>query len=181
MGGPSTAGDITRLLREWGDGDASALEKLAPLVQAELARLARSYLRRERRRDLLDTSALINEAYLRLVKLKGEPVRNRALFFGLSARLMRNIIVDYARRRPPEPVGLEDAGGLFAGPNVDFVALDEALVRLAAFDPRACEAVEMRFFGGMELKEIAAALGVGLTAVKDDLAYAKSWLLKELS
>jgi len=183
----SSTHDITQLLLAWGDGDQTALEKLAPLVHAELHRLAKRYMAGERRGHLLQTTALVNEAYLRLVDWKAVRWQNRAHFFGVSAGLMRRVLVDFARSQNYAKrgggalrVSLGEAAAVSPEPSIDLLALDEALGRLSALDARQARVVELRFFGGMELEEIAEALKVSLGTVKRDWGLAKLWLLREL-
>ena len=177
----------TELLLAWNLGDARAFDQLVPLVHAELQRLARRYMARERPDHTLQASALVNEAYLRLIDLKQMQWQNRAHFFAMSARVMRRILVDFARARrnakrgggapkvtldeallPPEETGH------------DLVALDEALQALAAVHPRKSDVVELRYFGGLSLEETAEALHVSIDTVKRDWRFAKLWLLREL-
>src|SRR2546422_4996157 len=153
MAAPSSH-EVTRLLQAWGDGDQAALEKLAPLVEAELYRLAHRYLAQERPGHTLQTTALVNEAYVRLIDWKNVRWQDRAHFFGVSARLMRYILVGYAKRRPHQKgagrlqqVSLDEALEVSAERSADLVALDEALDGLAAFDSRKSQIVELRFFG----------------------------------
>ena len=183
----SSTHDITQLFLAWGDGDQTALEKLAPLVHAELHRLAKRYMAGERRGHLLQTTALVNEAYLRLVDWKAVRWQNRAHFFGVSAGLMRRVLVDFARSQNYAKrgggalrVSLGEAAAVSPEPSIDLLALDEALGRLSALDARQARVVELRFFGGMELEEIAEALKVSLGTVKRDWGLAKLWLLREL-
>ena len=178
--------EVTELLVAWSDGDEQALERLTPLVQAELHRLARRYMSRERGDHLLQTSALINEAYLRLIDWKSARWQNRAHFFGVAAQMMRRILVDFARRRPREAEGearhvsLEDALVVAASRQPDLVALDEALTSLAAIDPRKARVVELRFFGGLGVKETAEVLGVHANTVVADWGMARAWLYQAL-
>src|SRR5262249_55513610 len=151
---------VTQLLLAWSAGDQSALERLVPLVHQELHRLAKTYMSRERLGHTLQTAALVNEAYLRLVNIKQISVQNRAQFFGLSSRIMRNILVDSARSRPrltgsrePQYVALDEALAISSERSVDLVALDEALDALTRIDPRQSRIVEMRFFGGLSVEE----------------------------
>jgi RNA polymerase sigma factor (TIGR02999 family) len=180
--------DITRMLIEWGRGDRKALEDLIPVVYSQLRRQAARYLRREREGHSLMTSDLIHEAYLRLVDQKNVRWQNRAHFFAISAKLMRRILVDHARRRHrakrggtaialPLDEGLVAAAGKS---DVDLLALDEALTRLAAIDLRQSQIVELRCFSGLSIEETAAVLGVSATTVKDDLNMAKAWLRREM-
>ena len=179
---------ITGLLVAWSHGEESALAQLTPLVHGELRRLARSYLRRERDDHTLQTDALVNEAYLRLVDLSQVSWRDRTHFFALSARLMRRILVDYARSRQYQKRGggaqklsLDEARGFSSDRNTDLVALDDALVALAAVDPRKAQVIELRFFGGLSTAEISETLQVSEQTVMRDWRMAKMWLLRELS
>ena len=179
--------EITRLLVAWGDGDQSALEELAPLVQSELHRLAHHYMSRERPGHTLQTSALVNEAYLRLIDWKNVRWQNRAHFFAVSAQLMRRILVDFARDRQylkrgggARRVSLSEAAGHPMERDADLVALDEALTALAEVDQRKVRVVEMRFFGGLSVKEVAEVLKVSEETVMRDWRLAKVWLLREL-
>jgi RNA polymerase sigma factor (TIGR02999 family) len=176
------------MLIEWGRGDRKALDNLIPMVYSELRRQAARYLRRERMGHSLLTSDLIHEAFLRLVDQKNARWQNRAHFFAISAQLMRRILVDHARRRHrakrggsaftlPLDEGLVAAAGK---PDVDLLALDEALTRLAAIDLRQSQIVELRCFSGLSIEETAAVLGVRATTVKDDLNMAKAWLRREM-
>jgi len=178
---------VTELLLAWGRGDETALERLTPLVHAELRRMARRYMAGERADHTLQTSALVNEAYLRLVDLPRVSLTNRAHFFGLAAQLMRRVLVDYARSHRSLKRGagvpalsLDDAALLAAGKSPDLVALDEALVALSKHDARKAKVVEMRFFGGLSVEETAAALGVSQETVLRDWRMAKAWLFTEL-
>jgi RNA polymerase sigma-70 factor, ECF subfamily len=186
MTAPS-GGEISQLLQAWSDGDEAALEKLAPLVYAELHRLARHYLGREGGRQSIQATELVNEAYLRLVDCKDVRWHNRAHFFALSARMMRRILVDFARTRGRakrwgdlERVSLDQAAGLTLEPPADLVALDEALDRLAALDPRKEQVVELRFFGGLTVDETAEALKVSAETVTREWSLARAWLLRTL-
>ena len=163
-----------------------ALERLAPLVQAELHRLARHYMSRERSDHVLQTSALINEAYLRLIDWKSARWQNRAHFFGVAAQMMRRILVDFARRRPraeegeARHVSLEDALVVADAREPDLVALDEALVALAELDERKARVVELRFFGGLSVEETAEVLKLSSITVIREWNKAKAWLYREL-
>ena len=178
--------DITGLLVAWGDGDQSALEELAPLVHSELHRLAHHYMSRERPGHTLQTSALVNEAYIRLIDWKNVRWQNRAHFFAVSAQLMRRILVDFARDRQAlkrgrfARVSLTDAAAFTVDRDADLVALDEALIALAEIDPRKGQVVEMRFFGGLSVEEVAEVLKVSKETVMRDWRLAKVWLLREL-
>jgi RNA polymerase sigma factor (TIGR02999 family) len=184
---PPSSSAVTELLVAWGGGDDSALEQLMPLVHAELYRLARREMRGEREGHTLQTTALVNEAYLRLVKLTGVTWNDRVHFFAMSARLMRRILVDYARsrlylKRGGGAARLAFDEGLTIGsqPGPDLVALDDALQALAVLDPRKSQVVELRFFGGLSVDETAATLKVSSGTVMRDWRLAKAWLLKQL-
>ena len=174
--------DVTDLLVTWCDGDAAALDQLVPLVEAELRRLAHHYLGRERPDHLLQTTALLNEAYVRLIAWKSVRWQNRAHFYGVAAGMMRRILVDYARKRPRgadgEAVRVTLAEGLAVSgePGADLVARDDALRELAERDPRKAQIVELRFFGGLDVDETAEALGIAPITVKREWARAKAWL-----
>lgn len=179
--------DITRLLVAWNEGDQSALDQLAPLIHSELHRLAHHYMSRERPGHLLQTSALINEAYLRLIDWKNVRWQNRAHFFGVAAQLMRRILVDFARERQylkrgggTLQVSLSEAASFTVNRNADLVALDEALTALAEIDLRKARVVEMRFFAGLSVEEVADVLKISKETVTRDWRLAKVWLLREL-
>jgi RNA polymerase sigma factor (TIGR02999 family) len=182
-----TSHEVTQLLAAWGDGDGEALERLVPVVHAELRRLARRYLSRERQGHTLQTSALINEAYARLINWKEARFENRAHFFGVTAQLMRRILVDFARSRPraegevARHVPLDEALVVSAERDPDLVALDEALVELAKLDERKARVVEMKFFGGLSVEEMAEVLKVSEVTVMREWAKARAWLYRELS
>jgi RNA polymerase sigma factor (TIGR02999 family) len=178
---------VTELLLAWGNGDKAALERLTPLVYDELHRLARHYMHHEHRGHTLQATALVNEAYVRLVDIKRMRWQNRAHFFAVSANLMRRILVDFARARRShkrgdgaEKVSLDAALLVAEEPGSDLVALDDALTALAAFDPRKSRVVELRFFGGLSVDETADALQVSTDTVTRDWQTAKAWLLREL-
>lgn len=180
--------NISELLVAWGGGDVSALERLMPLVYDELKRLAHRYMRGERVGHTLQTTALVNEAYLRLAKWKDVSWQNRAQFFAVSAQMMRRILVDFARERQylkrgggALQVSLSEAAAFAGGPETDLVALDEALTALAKVDPRKAQMVEMRFFGGLSIAEVAEVLKVSEETVNRDWRLAKVWLLRELN
>lgn len=182
--------ELTELLVAWSDGDEAALDRLAPLVQSELHRLASHYMRRERSDHLLQTSALINEAYLRLIDWKSVRWQNRAHFFGVAARMMRRILVDFARQRPRvEPaagvearhISLENALTVTDEKDSDLLALDEALGGLAKIDERKCRIVELRFFGGLTVEETAEVMRLAPVTVHREWNKAKAWLYRELS
>src|SRR5262245_52008832 len=180
--------EITQLLLAWSEGDREALDRLTPLVYAELRRLAKSYMRRERAGHTLQTTALIHEAYLRLIDAHQVEWRNRAHFFGVAARAMRQILVAMARERGCQKrggggrqVSLDEAMMIDEGVEEDLVGLDEALGALAQFDARKAQVVEMRFFGGLTEDEIAVALDVSTETVRRDWRLARSWLRRKLS
>jgi len=178
--------DASALLRAWSEGDQSALDKLIPIVYAELYRLARRHMRRERAAHSLQTTALVNEAYMRLVDYKRMQWQDRAHFFAVSSQAMRRILVEDARRHnikrggKVQHVSLEEAVIIGGDEDVDLVALDRALTGLARMDPRKAQVVEMRFFGGLSLEETAEVLKVTPMTVKRDWRAAKAWLFHEL-
>ena len=185
---PDDQEQLTALLQAWSDGDQKALEKLAPRVHQELHRLAGRYMAGERPNHPLQTTALINEAYIRLIGWKNVRWQNRAHFFGVSARLMRRILVDEARARrgPKRRADLSDTSldeGCVFRPekSPDVLALDEALTRLAELDPRKSQIVELRFFGGLNEAETALVLGVSERTVRHDWKLAKAWLYREIT
>jgi len=187
MAAPSQQ-EITQMLLAWSNGDEAALEKLTPLVYHELHRLAHRYLGRERVGHTLQTTALVNEAYLRLIDWKNVQWQNRAHFFAISAQLMRRILVDFARSRKfakrgggAHQVAFDEALAIAPQRSVDLVALDDALTSLAALDPRQNQVVELRFFGGLSIAETAEVLKVSPTTVRRDWSLAQAWLLRELS
>ncbi|PYS74675.1 MAG: RNA polymerase subunit sigma-70 [Acidobacteria bacterium] len=179
---------VTQLLVAWSDGDQAALDQLVPLVNEELRRLARGFMRRERPGHTLQTTALVNEAYLRLVDQKHMHWQNRAHFLAIAAQLMRRILVDYARRRQYQKRGggavqvtLGHAEEVANERSPDLVALDEALTSLAEMDPRRGRVVELRFFGGLSIEETAEVLKVSPTTVERDWTIAKAWLHKTVN
>ena len=179
--------EISELLVAWGGGDESALDRLMPLVYDELRRLAHRYMSRERPGHTLQTTALVNEAYLRLVNWREARWQNRAHFFAVAAQMMRRILVDFARDRQylkrgggALRVSLDEAASFTGGRGEDLVALDEALTALAEVDRRKGQVVEMRFFGGLSVKEVAEVLKVSEETVMRDWRLAKVWLLREL-
>ena len=183
-----SAHDVTELLQAWGAGDREALERLTPIVHAELHRIARRYLSRERPGHTLQTTALVNEAYIRLIDWKNVRWQNRAHFFGVSAQLMRRIMVTFARRRPHleedleiRHVAMDEAFILPAQRDADLVALDEALTALAEIDERKARIVELRFFGGLSLEEVAEVMHLSKITIIRDWNKAKVWLFSELS
>jgi RNA polymerase sigma factor (TIGR02999 family) len=180
--------EITQLLRAWSEGEQGALEKLMPLVYDELHRLAQRYMAHERPDHTLQTTALVNEAYLRLVDSQQASWQDRAHFFAMCAQLMRRILVDWARTRHSvkrggnvEPMSLDEALVVSSERNADLVALDNGLKALAALDPRKSQVVELRFFGGLSVEETAEVLKVSAETVMGDWKLAKMWLRRELS
>ena len=183
---PATSNEVTQLLRAWSDGQQEALQRLMPLVYEELHRLARHYMSRERSGHILQTTALVNEAFLRLVDARKVNWQNRAHFFAISASLMRRILVDFARTYQSQkrgagvrPVSL-DEGLDVTEERLDLAFLDDALKTLAALDPRKSRVVELRFFGGLSMEEVAEVLQVSPETAKRDWKLAKAWLLREM-
>jgi RNA polymerase sigma-70 factor, ECF subfamily len=177
--------EVTRLLADWAKGNEQALEDLTPLVYRELRQLAASYLRRERTGHSLQPTALVHEAYLRLVDQKNPDWQNRSHFYGVAARLMRQILVDHARRkqagkRAGQKVSLEEAVSFQQERNGELLALDLGLKELEILDPRKCKAVELRYFGGLSMEEIAQVLEVSAVTVRRDLRMAEAWLHNEM-
>lgn len=179
--------NITHLLKEWSDGDEWALDKLTPLVYEELRHQAARYLRRERADHTLQTTALINEAYLRLIDAKDVQWQSRAHFFAIAANLMRRVLVDHARRRDAEKRGgaqlrltLDETLAVSSTADVDVLAIDEALNKLSSIDSQQALVVELRFFSGLSVEETAAALGISPATVKRDWSVARAWLRREI-
>lgn len=184
---PASSERVSKLLLNWGQGDQGAREALIPLVYDELRRLARRYLRRERPDHTLQSAALVNEAYLRLIRQEHPQWQNRAHFFGVAAQLMRHILVDHARNRAAAKRGagaprltLDPDVALPQARDVDLVALDDALNQLAALDPQQSRLVELRFFGGLSIEETSVVLGVSPATVKREWATARAWLQREM-
>jgi RNA polymerase sigma factor (TIGR02999 family) len=178
---------VTQLLRAWSGGSEDALAELLPMVDAELRRLARVYMARERKGHTLQITALVNEAFMRLIDTRNVRWQDRAHFLGISARLMRRVLIDHARARGMQKRGagaytlpLDEGMAVSAAPDVDVIALDIALDALAKIDERKSRVIEMRFFGGMTVEETAEALHVSTDTVKRDWKLAKMWLLREL-
>lgn len=181
----SEAHEVTRLLAQWAKGSRKALDELTPHVYRELRQLAASYLRKERVGHTLQPTALVHEAYLRLVDQTNPNWQNRSHFYGVAARLMRQILVDHARRKrarkraglhvPPDQVVSRDSG-----PGRDLIALDAGLTALEKIDPRKCKAVELHYFGGLSTEEIAQLLEVSAMTVRRDLRMAEAWLHNEM-
>lgn len=181
-------GEITCLLLNWGTGDRAALDRLIPLVYQELRRLAHFQMRRERAGDTLQTTALVNEAYLRLVDYERVRPRDRAHFFAIAAQAMRRVLIERARSRRSNKRGsgaqrlsLSEAADVFSNRDADLVALDEALTNLADFDSRKSRIVELKYFGGLTTEEISEVLGVSTPTVERDWRMAKIWLHREIS
>ena len=180
--------EITELLEQWSGGNQSALDRLYPLVYEELRRLARSYMKREHEGHTLQTTALINEAYVRLVDQHNVHWQNRSHFFAISAQIMRRILVDHARARRYQKRGgdavkvtFDEALVVTKDPREDFVALDDALEALARFDERKSRVIELRFFGGLSVEETAEVLRVSPITVMREWKSAKAWLYRELA
>jgi RNA polymerase sigma factor (TIGR02999 family) len=188
----SATHDITRLLIDWSNGDRRALDELAPLVEGELHRLARSYMRRERRGHLLQTTALVNEAYIRLIDQSRVQWKNRSHFFAIAATMMRRILVNHAQARMRlrrgadathvelDTIDLDASATLSAAKMDELLALNEALERLTALDERKGRVVELRYFGGLSVEEVAGLLDVSVATVDRDWDFAKSWLYREM-
>jgi RNA polymerase sigma factor (TIGR02999 family) len=178
--------NLTALLQAWSEGDEGAFEKLVPMVQAELYRLAKVYMRRESPDHTLQPTALVNEAYMRLIDWKNARWQNRAHFFGVSAKLMRRILVDFARARPRagnttiRQIFLNEALMGNRNHHADIVSLDDALKSLEKLDPRKCQIVEMRFFGGLSVQETAEVLKISERTVMREWDKARAWLYREL-
>ena len=181
--------EISQLLIKWGNGDEAALETLTPLVYQELKRLASNYLRKERPGHTLQPTALVNEAYLRLADQRNMKWQNRAQFYGIAAQLMRRILVDHARLKYAEKRGGADqqrlsitsAGEISDTPNLDLLAVHEALEELATFDPQQARIVELKFFGGLSIEETAEVMSVGHATVERDWRMARAWLQRKLA
>jgi len=185
---PPKQHEITQLLAEWSDGNQSALDELYPLVYDELHRLARRYMSRERKGHTLQTTALINEAYVRLVDQKNVHWANRSHFFAISAQIMRRILIDHARRHAyakrgggAQQVTLDEAVAVTSGIGSELLRLDEALKTLSEMDPRRSQVVELRYFGGLNNEEIAGVLHVSENTVTRDWNMARAWLYQQLS
>jgi RNA polymerase sigma factor (TIGR02999 family) len=186
---PGDGGEVTEALRAWSDGDADAFERVLPLVYEELHRIAARYLVGERSSISLQATALVNELCLRLLGWDAVHWQNRGHFFGVSARMMRRVLVDIARRRRAERRGgpnavrvpLDAIDVAASEPSADVLAVDSALQRLALDDPRKAQVVELRFFGGLSIEETAEALGVSVRTVHSDWAFARAWLYRALS
>jgi RNA polymerase sigma factor (TIGR02999 family) len=182
-----TRSEVTRLLQQWGEGRQDALDRLLPEIYAELRLLASSYLRRERRDHTLQPTALVHEAFLKLIDQRVVRWQNRAHFFGIAAQAMRRILVDHARAHGAgkrgagqRPLALEDAQASTGMPDIDLLALDHALTKLAAIDPQQSRVVELRFFGGLTMDETAEVLHISSATVGREWTLAKAWLYAEL-
>ncbi|MCI0390463.1 MAG: sigma-70 family RNA polymerase sigma factor [Acidobacteria bacterium] len=183
-----TSQAITQLLLAWGKGDQTALEKLMPLVYEELRRMAKRYMNRQGAGHTLQTTALVNEAYLRLIDASQVQWQNRAHFFAVSAQLMRRILVDFARARGNlkrgggvQQIALDEAPDVAADRGADLIALDDALKVLATMSPRQSQIIELRYFGGLSEEEIAEVLKISTRTIRRDLSLARAWLYRELS
>ena len=181
------AGRITQLLNSYGDGDKGALDEMVPLVYDELRRIAAGYLSRERGSHTLQPTALVHEAYLRLISQKSANWRNRAQFYGLAANMMRRILVNHALANKAEKRGsggkmqLDEVALFFTERSLDLLELDEALSRLNDLDPERCRMVEMKFFGGMTTEEISEVTGRSIRSIERDWMFARSWLYDQLT
>jgi RNA polymerase sigma factor (TIGR02999 family) len=179
--------DVTSLLVRWGNGDANAFDELAPIVYDELRKLARSHLRRERPDHTLQSTALVHEAYLRMIDQQAVSWQNRSHFYGIAAQMIRRILVDYARAKQTKKRGealpkiaFDEAVGAHASEDLDLVALDDALKALAEIDPRQSRIVELRYFAGLSIEDTAEVLQVSPATVKRDWTVARAWLKREL-
>jgi RNA polymerase sigma-70 factor, ECF subfamily len=180
--------NVTQLLVRWSEGDQKALDKLMPMVYSELRRLASNYLRRERQNHTLQPTALVNEAYLKLIDQRSAHWQNRAQFYGVAAQLMRRILVDHARQHQAakrggpsqERLSITSAGQLAEKPDIDLLALHEALEELKTLDSQQERIVELKFFGGLSIEETAEVLGIGHATVERDWKMARAWLRRKL-
>lgn len=182
-----SSGQVTHLLKQWQEGNGAALEALMPLIYSELKRLAASYLRRERPDHTLQSAALVNEAYLRLIDQTQVSWQNKAHFFGIAAQMMRRILVDHARghnaakRGAGMPVlALDEAVAQAQKQSIEVLGLDEALEKLEKLDPQQRKIIELRFFGGLSIEDVANVLGISPATVKRDWAAARAWLYREV-
>lgn len=183
----SSPNEVTRLLLNWSQGDRASLDKLVPLVHDELRRLARHFMRQERAGHTLQTIALVNEAYIRLIDQRSVRWQNRAHFFAIAAQLMRRILVDHARSRryakrggDARQVSFDEAAIVSPERSTELVAIDDALTGLAAHDPRKSQIVELRFFGGLNIEETAEVMGISPTTVQREWRSAKAWLYQAI-
>lgn len=188
MSAQTSSHQVTELLARWREGDSGALDSLVPIVYVELRKLARSYLRRERPDHTLQSAALVHEAYVRLASNSYPDWQNRTHFFGVAARLMREILVEHARSRAAAKRGdgvphlaLNEALSIPQQRNVDLLLLDDALHRLAALDERQCRIVELRFFAGLSIEETSEALGISTATVSREWTTARLWLRREIA
>jgi RNA polymerase sigma-70 factor, ECF subfamily len=177
--------EVTRLLAEWAKGNSNALDELTPLVYRELRQLAAGYLRKERQGHTLQPTALVHEAYLRLVDQSHPNWQNRSHFYGVAARLMRQILVDHARRKHADKraglkVSMEQAVSFRLDRSQELIALDHGLNALEKIDPRKCKAIELRYFGGLSMEEVAQSLEVSAITVRRDLRMAEAWLHRQI-
>jgi RNA polymerase sigma factor (TIGR02999 family) len=179
--------DVTSLLVRWRNGDANAFDELAPIIYDELRKLARSHLRRERPGHTLQSTALVHEAWLRMIDQQSVSWQNRSHFYGIAARMIRRILVDYARAKQTKKRGeaapkiaFNEAAGAAGGEDLDLVALDDALKALAEIDPRQSRIVELRYFAGLSIEDTAEVLGISPATVKRDWTVARAWLRREL-
>lgn len=179
--------EVTELLRAWSNGDENALEELTPIIYSELYKIAKAYMRRERENHILQTTALVNEAYMRLIDWESAKWNSRKHFYRASAQLMRRILVDFARKRPKtgsaeiRQISLRDINGIAPKQDIDILVLHEALTKLEKYDERKVRIVELRFFGGLSVEETAEALKIAPITVMREWQKAKSWLFRELS
>jgi RNA polymerase sigma factor (TIGR02999 family) len=183
----ATPEEVTQMLIDWSNGDQTALDKLIPVVYTELRKLADKRLRRRRPDYTIQTTALVHEAYIHLIDCNNIDWKNRAHFFGVAAQLMRNVLVDYARKQASSKRGggmyrltLDDSLKISDEQDVDLMALDEALLKLEDFDPQKNRIIEMRYFAGLTIEETAEALGISATTVKREWSFAKAWLHREI-
>jgi RNA polymerase sigma factor (TIGR02999 family) len=180
--------NVTQLLLDWSEGDKNALNRLIPLVEDELKRMARHYMKRERQGHLLQTTALVNEAYLRLVDQRRAKWQNRAHFFGIAAQLMRRILLDYAKSnrrvkrggKEAQQISLSEVAVLSKEESEELISLDLALDKLAQADERKSKIVELRYFGGLSSEEVAEVMNISLSTVERDWSIAKAWLRREI-
>ena len=182
------SGDVTRLLLDWCEGDQQALTRLVPLVYDELHRQAERYMRRERSDHTLQPTALVHETFLQLIEQDRVQWQNRAQFFGVAARLMRRVVLKYARQHNTEKRGgrllqipLDEASAAAPQPLSELIALDEALTRLSSFDPRQGRIVELRYFGGLSVEEVAEVLEVSTATIKRETRVARAWLQRQMT
>lgn len=185
---PSTEHDVTQLLRDWSDGHQNAFDELLPIIYNELRRIAHNYLNRERGDHTLQTTALVHEAYLKLIDQHSVQWQNRAHFFAIAAQAMRRILIDNARRHAavkrgemPEKISLEDAESISIGKDETLLALDEALCELETIDLQQSRVIELRYFGGLTIEETAEVMNLSPATVKREWAMARAWLFKKIT